>query len=171
MLAGDPAAAFAPLDDCDAAIAAAVGKTDPGVEQRILRARAQLWRAVAARAAGRPADAARALRAAETGARAVDGYRTMELLGELALAAALVDEPARARATLDWIAAKPEVGAAALPRAMLAQAECVLAKRRSMPAKAACDQAAAAARRIGHPVLRLEAVASVAGHAGSRSGA
>ena len=155
VLAGDPKAAFAPLDDCDAAISRAVGKDAPGVEQRIMRARAQLWRAVAAHAAGRPGDAAGALRAAETGARAVDGYRTMELLGELAQAAALVDEPARARATLAWIAGKPEVGAAALPRAMLHRAQCTLARREGDANAKICIEAEAAAKRIGHPLLRL----------------
>lgn len=155
VLAGDPAAAFAPLDDCDAAIADAVGKDAPGVEQRMLSARAQLWRAIAARAAGRPADAARALRAAETGARAVDGYRTVEMLGELALAAALVDEPAQARTTLAWIVGKPEVGAAALPRAMLHRAQCTLARREGDANAKVCIEAEAAAKRIGHPLLRL----------------
>ncbi len=157
VLAGDAVAALAALDDCDAAIPGAATPAGAGVEQDILRARAQVWRAIAAHAAGRPADAARAMRAAETRVRTMGGYRTMEVLGELALATAIVDQPVHARSALAWIARRPEVRAAALPRAMLERAQCTLARREGDAAAGVCIEADAAAERIGHPVLGLGA--------------
>ena len=157
VLAGQPEAAFAPLDACDAAIPRTAANAEPGVEQEIQRARSEIWRAIASVYVGRPGEAAGPLRTAEARVRALDGYRTMEILGELALGSALAADPGEAQATLVWIAVRPESRAAAFPQALVLQAQCILAKRQARTAATVCATAAAAADRIGQPVLRLKA--------------
>jgi len=164
-LAGDASAALASLAACTEASApperrgadGAGGSTDAGgMERAVLRARATAWRAMTAGRLGRDEEVARHLRDAETLLRPTRDYRTLEALGELALAAGLVGDPAQAGPILAWIAAREEATAAALPRAMLRRGQCALSRRGGIGGGSLqCVEAEAAAFRIEHPMLRL----------------